>query len=125
MLHEAPNVRQVPKEGRRRWFTDPTADLIVWYDKAGNIDGFQLCYDKGVHERALTWRRGFGYCHEKVDDGESEFWGMKMTPILVPDGAFNSADIAARFRRESAEIDPDIAKLVLDVISRYPDIGAR
>jgi hypothetical protein len=52
MLAEIRDVRQIPGEGFRRWFSDGDFDLIVWY-AGGEIAGFQLCYDKGRRERAL------------------------------------------------------------------------
>ena len=119
MLHEIRGARQVKGEGPRRWFTDMFFDLIVWYDQRGGIDGFQLCYDKFKKERALTWRREGGFRHEKVDDGEGPL-PVKMTPVLVPDGAFESQPITERFRSESAEIDPDIARFVTGVLETYP-----
>jgi len=31
MLSEIEHTRQIPNEGYRRWFTDESFDLIVWY----------------------------------------------------------------------------------------------
>lgn len=119
MLKEVSTVRQIPGEGQRRWFTDSSLDLILWYDHKNEISGFQLCYDKKVRERALTWRKGKGFSHEKVDDGEVP-GRPKMTPVLTPDGHFDAAAVASRFHRESAEIDRDIARFVLSTIAAYP-----
>jgi hypothetical protein len=127
MIHEVANTRQVPGEGFRRWFTDSDFDLIVWYagrDASAPIEGFQLCYDKQGFERALTWRRGEGFSHEKVDDGESgRAVQSKMTPILVPDGIFDAAEVARRLSLRSAEMDPAVARFVLHAIGRYPAVG--
>jgi len=119
MLFEIKNPRQIEGEGRRRWFADSYFDLIVWYGRAGDLEGFQLCYDKGRDERALTWREDQGYAHERVDDGEVT-GRAKMTPVLVPDGAFAHSAIAERFRTESAKIDPEIAGFVYDRLRGYP-----
>ncbi len=119
MLKEVSNVRQITGEGSRRWFTDQTFDLILWYDDKNEISGFQLCYDKKVRERALTWRKDKGFSHERVDDGELP-GRMKMSPVLAPDGSFDAAAIASRFHRESAEMDRDIARFVLATIAAYP-----
>ncbi len=119
MLHEVQNVRQVPGEGSRRWFTDEFFDLIVWYGDDWSILGFQLCYGKNNKERALTWRRDEGFSHEKVDDGETP-GHTKMTPVLVPNGQFDVKSISARFRQESSEIDPEIAGLVIETLDSYP-----
>ncbi len=119
MLREIKDVRQVRGEGRRRWFSSLYFDLIVWYDNAGRLDGFQLTYDKTVHERALTWRAGRGFQHERVDDGEIP-GQAKMTPILVPDGVFDVEAVVARFREESREMDTVIARLVLEILEKFP-----
>lgn len=123
MLHEVEKVRQVPGEGPRRWFCDQYFDLIVWYEKNGSVMGFQLCYDKSYKERALTWRRSIGFSHEKVDDGEGRPGRVKGTPILVPDGLFDASAITERFARESAEIDPALAALVIKTLKSYPRSG--
>jgi hypothetical protein len=120
MLHEVRNVRQIPGEGKRRWFSDQYFDLIVWYEKDGSLLGFQLCYDKFHKERAVTWRRGIGFSHEKVDDGEGVPGQHKSTPILVPDGLFDAAAITERFRQESGTLDPDISTLVIETLKLYP-----
>jgi hypothetical protein len=119
MLHEVQNARQVPGEGFRRWFTDPNFDLIVWYGEDQSVEGFQLCYDKSVKERALTWKRGKGFLHEKVDDGEVPL-AAKMTPILLPDGHFDARGIGAQFLAASVEMDQEVAQFVLEAIKGYP-----
>jgi hypothetical protein len=123
MLNEIANPRQVPGEGPRRWFTDSYFDLILWYEgDSSSIAGFQLCYDKEREERALTWRRGEGFDHKRVDDGEVS-GRMKMTPVLVPDGAFDFTSVAERFRRESETIDPEIRDFVYAKVMGYPFTG--
>jgi hypothetical protein len=121
VLVEYRNVRQIRGEGHRRWFSDEYFDLIVWYEgwSRSRISGFQLCYDRGVYERALTWRRDHGFSHEKVDTGENRPGGIKSTPILVADGVFDREGVAARFRESSRGIDPDVADLVLDKLAEY------
>ena len=109
---ELRDVRQIENEHRRRWFSDAFFDLIVWVDDAGEIVGFQLCYDKEGHQRALTWKSPSHYIHTGVDDGEDRPGRYKGTPILVVDGAFDRAAIGERFRQAAASIDPAIAELV-------------
>jgi hypothetical protein len=117
MLVEKKNVRQVPGEGVRRWFTDNYFDLIVWYEQ-GEVVGFQLCYDKTGRERALTWRRPASYQHNRVDDGEAPL-AYKMSPVLVQDGVFDREGVAERFRRASSRIDPRITGLVRKALHAY------
>ena len=121
MLAEVRETRQVEGEGYRRWFRDSYFDLIVWYENEGGaIEGFQLCYDKEWNERALTWRRAGGFDHSRVDDGEKAM-SVKRTPVLVPDGEFNSENVAWKFQAESTGIDPEIARFVHERIAGYPD----
>src|SRR5690242_6752512 len=82
MLMEFQNVRQVPGEPRRRWFTSEDVDLVVWCDESGCAIAFQLCYDKARSERALTWKPDCGFSHRAVDDGEGSRGKYKATPIL-------------------------------------------
>ena len=58
--------------GRRRGFESDglDLDLIVWYDVAGAVTGFQLCYDFGKGEHALTWREGAGFSYSIIDSGD-------------------------------------------------------
>jgi hypothetical protein len=119
MLNEIRNARQIEGEGFRRWFTDEYFDLIVWYGDDGSLFGFQLCYDKQVRERALTWTRDHGFQHNRIDSGETP-GHSKMTPVIIADGAFSRDPVAERFRQESASIDPGIARLVYDTVRSYP-----
>ena len=114
MLREWKNVRQPAEEGPRRWFTDEDMDLIVWYDSdRTTISGFQLCYDKQAEQHALTWMRDGRYNHARVDDGEGRAGiGLKQTPILVEDGAFDPVELADRFDRHAQSIDEEIRGLV-------------
>ena len=117
-LVEIADVRQIPAEGHRRWFTGGEFDLIVWYEK-GTLTGFQLCYDKSHRERAITWRVSGSYGHTRIDDGEV-MPGPKMTPVLVQDGHFDKVEVGRRFREAATEIDPEIAQLVSRRIAEYP-----
>ena len=121
MLREIRNVRQVPGELRRRWFTSDTMDLIVWVDDDNDPAQLQLCYDKGHRrlERALTWKRGAGYTHTAVDDGEIGAGHYKSTPILVTDGGFDSERVAQLLARDGAHLSADIIDFVTARINEY------
>jgi len=115
MLKELPNVSQHEGEGHRRWFVDDYFDLIVWHelDHPDQIVGFQLCYDKAHDEHALTWRRHVGFRHHGIDDGAQNPIANR-TPVLVPDGVVPIQDLHRRFTAACADIDPAIARLVLE-----------
>lgn len=82
-LVELPGARPAPGAPRRRWFTSPQLDLIVWGDEGRPIEAFQLCYGKPLQEYSLSWRAGVGYSHQKVDAGDREGLGHKSTPLLT------------------------------------------
>ena len=112
-MREVHPTRQVPGEPHRRWFSSSELDLIVWYDGGGAPVSFQLCYDKGKNERALTWEPSTGLIHSAVDDGELSV-GMryKATPVLAPDGTLDVAGLAARFEAASSEVPGEIVRFV-------------
>lgn len=116
MLREVVNIDRAPGQQIRRWFSDPQLDLIVWYTADGGIAGFQFCYDKSLAEHALTWRRGRGFRHDAVDDGESVPGQPKSTPVLLPDGDVPFGRILDKFQRNAAELDPAIAHFVEHVL---------
>lgn len=118
MLTEIKHVRQIANEGYRRWFTDESFDLIVWF-RNEIIEGFQLCYDIGRKKRAITWRISSGYSHEGIDDGERIFHN-KMTPVLEADGTFEKDIIAEQFRSAAICIDNEIASFIYNVLRGYP-----
>lgn len=118
MLQEVTRVKQVHHEPARRWFASDDMDLIVWLDAAGAITGFQLCYDKRDHERAVTWHHDQPLAHARVDDGENVGAGRgqarhKQTPVLVPDSALPLPEILASFAEESADLPASVRQTVL------------
>jgi hypothetical protein len=119
MLKEIVNVRQIVGEPRRRWFTDRYFDLYVWVGEDKDIEKFQLCYDKDMDQRALTWNKPSSYKHNRVDDGEMNPLQPKRTPVLVADGMFDNISVAERFRKESKSIDTDINKFVYEKLVGY------
>lgn len=118
-LRELAGTRQVEGEPKRRWFSSPELDLIVWLDEADMPVGFQLCYDKTRGERALTWRAGRGYDHAAIDDGEHGPAQHKSTPILVADGRFDQARVQAIFAAASERVPEKIRSFVTERIHQY------
>jgi len=119
MLEEVEHVSQLRGEPFRRWFSDETFDLIVWYGSDDGVTGFQLCYRDGSDHKALTWQQDHGVSHKRIDDGEGRPGRYKMTPVLVPDGVFQRDQILALFENESAQIDPEIVRIVTETMRRY------
>ncbi len=112
MLREFVHVKQERRAGRRRWFESDGLELVVWHDAADRLEGFQICYDFGRGEHALTWRPGAGFAHSFVDDGDTFDGGAKLTPILVPDGAVPWAELTKRFAERSGTLEPALRELV-------------
>ena len=112
-MQEVHPTRQVPGDPHRRWFSSADLDLIVWCDAGGAPVAFQLCYDKGRNERALTWEPSTGLSQSTVDDGESEpGLRYKATPVLAPDGALEVRRVAAHFDAASAGVPGEISDFV-------------
>lgn len=122
-MKEHIDVRQIPGDRRRRWFSSADFDLIVWFEPPGDIFGFELCYDKTRLERSIVWRARAGFAHMVVDDGEQRPGKHKASPILVPDGHFDANRVHSAFARESASLPEDIASYVLQTLARHPSYG--
>lgn len=118
-LREVADVRQIEGGRPRRWFQSGDEDLIVWYGEDGGIYGFQLCYDRKKHERALTWMLGKGYSHNRIDSGEDHAMRYKGSPLLVADGKFDASEIAGRFLEASGNLPREIRDFVLAKIAEY------
>lgn len=114
-------VRQIPGEAMRRWFMCDTMELIVWVDDAGGPAGFQLCYDKGGIERALTWREGAGYSHRRVDPGEGAGMPFKAAPVLGANYWLRPHAVLAAFEAASLGLPPDVAGFVVRKLREHPD----
>ena len=119
MLVEIRHTRQIEGEGFRRWFTDEYFDLIVWYSEDRSLIGFQLCYDKLEHERALTWTLEHGFQHNRIDAGEIP-GHAKMTPVIIADGKFSRDPVAEQFKKASGQIEPAVARFVYETVRRFP-----
>ena len=111
MLREINKVKQIPGELRRRWFTDEKMDLFVWIGDNDVFSGFQLSYDKPTAERAITWKRGEGYQHTRVDEG-SRPGHHPGSPLLVADGTFDASRVLVEFLGNAKEIDETVVRLV-------------
>jgi hypothetical protein len=122
MMKEIVNVRQVDGDPNRRWFSSDYFDLVIWHGEEGRIIGFQLCYDKGRNEKAVTWQASAGYCHNRIDDGENRPGIYKATPILVSDGVSAKIMIADAFRKESKDIDQEISDFVHKKLLEFKSI---
>jgi hypothetical protein len=111
VLHEIKNVRQERGAGRRRWFESDGLELVVWLDPRNSVTGFQLCYDLGHGEHALTWRAEKGFAHHLVDQGDATPLKNE-SPMLVPDGGVPWTDLTRMFDERSSRLEPKLRQLV-------------
>lgn len=126
LLSEVTTVRQIPGERRRRWFCSKELDLIIWLDDSGSPASFQLCYDKGPAERALTWTPDLGFAHTAVDDGETDVgFRYKATPILVADGYFDAEQVLEMFLEASRDLPAELVDFVAGTLRQHPDYRLR
>ena len=125
VLIEIPNASQVPGEPQRRWFTSDDLDLVVWCDESGRPSAFQLCYDKGRSERALTWKPDRGFSHVAVDDGERVRGKHKATPILLGEAPLSATLITERFAHASTGLPAAFVEFVSARLAELPDHAPR
>lgn len=124
MLHEIKNVKQERGAGRRRWFESDGLELVVWLGAEDDrVAGFQLCYDLGHGEHALTWRAGSGFAHSVVDAGDATPLKNE-TPILHPDQQVPWSEIARLFDERSGSLEPELARLIRDKLAERAGASA-
>lgn len=87
-------------------------DLYVWYE-GEEIVQFQICYDKGMNERAITWRRAGGLSHHFVDDGEGGVFRMKGSPMLTGRAHFNLDHLRALFENAARKLEHDLYSFIM------------
>ena len=123
VLVEIGNVRQIPGEARRRWFSSAEFDLFVQCADGAGYVGFQLYYDKPHREHALLYSSAAGFRHVAVDDGEQRPGKYKASPVLVSDGVCDIGRLTARFAAACSSLPPDVADYVRTALARHPAYG--
>ncbi|MCC6353076.1 MAG: hypothetical protein IT577_04275 [Verrucomicrobiae bacterium] len=123
VFSEILSVRQIAGEPRRRWFMCDAMELILWVDEMGGPAGFQLSYDKGGIERALTWHADRGYSHRRVDPGEGSGTSFKATPVLGASYWFKPRAVLAMFESAASGLPPEVADFVGRKLREHPDVG--
>jgi hypothetical protein len=123
VLHEIKNVKQERGAGRRRWFESENLELVVWLDRHDRVTGFQLCYDAGHGDHALTWRDGTGFAHSAIDSGDDSPL-VNRAPVLEPDDDVPWAEIAHLFDARSATLEPQLRQLIHDKLAEKAGANA-
>ncbi len=124
MFTEIRQVRQEPGAGRRRWFEADGLDLVVWFDGAGEVAGFQLCFDMPAETRAATWRPGVGFAFSRVDSGDADPLRDE-TPVLEPAAAVPLPELARRFAVHAAGLEPPLRAFVAARLGGVADSAPR
>lgn len=104
----------------RQWYSSEDMDLILWLNDDGQPKGFQLCYDKGQGEKALTYKNDEGYLHTNVDTGDARDGRYKGAPVMLPDGEFSFESVTQRFRYEASALDSELVDYVTAKLLEYP-----
>jgi hypothetical protein len=118
MLQALPSTRQNEGEATRRWFFSYAFDLYVWYDVNSKPNAFQLAYAKPWREHSISWHHERGFRHYRVDEGEGVF-GLKVTPILIPNGPIDQETLLREFVDEAEELPDDVRELVIGQLGSF------
>lgn len=81
------------------------------------MTGFQICYNNGKAERALTWRDGAGFAHNAIDSG-SQSPMSNQTPILLPGGKAPWAQLRRLFEEVSDNLEPDLRTIIREKLAQ-------
>lgn len=118
MLKEVLSTKQTAGEPRRRWFVSAPLDLYVWYGPDDDIVQFQICYNKGPQEQALTWKREGEFSHHSVDDGEGGVFRMKSSPVLAASTDFDAAKLRFLFAEVARKLEHDLYEFIIHHLER-------
>ncbi|MBL8511428.1 MAG: hypothetical protein JNM52_07265 [Betaproteobacteria bacterium] len=118
MLNEILHVTQRETGKYRRWFQDEFFDLYTWESYEGEMQSFQLCYDKSNQQRALRWTPQNGYWHESVDSPENKP-GRAMSALFVQDDSALVEGVIPRFEAAALQLPAKIKNFVLEKIHDY------
>lgn len=120
-LKEVGGTGQIENGLKRRWFSATGVDLIIWFDDFNRPFKFQLCYEQGRKEFALTWEGGVGFSHVSIDSGEHGRYLYKSAPMLEERVVSFEPDMwRHRFHGMSAELPQEIREIVQSALNLYP-----
>ncbi|MGK0297912.1 MAG: hypothetical protein ACI9XC_001529 [Gammaproteobacteria bacterium] len=113
MLTEIINLNKTSRELDRRWFSDPSIDLYVWYNHNKEIVEFQISYDKQTNEKILSWDSESGFTNHNVDSGNVEPNKMKRSPIMTQGEQQNITYIKNIFITSAQKLEHDLYQFIL------------
>jgi hypothetical protein len=110
-LREFNDVYQNEPGIRRRWFSDSSYELIVWYRGIAPI-GFQICYRSSETEYAITWSEGY-FSHRSIVDEDDK---INRTPILNGSAALPGSELMEDFMNHAIHLEPEITGYIRGVL---------
>ena len=120
MLREIRSIEQRNPALARRWFQDEYFDLYVWQDGAGELQRFQLCYDRDSRrERALEWQRGRGFQHLAVRQRYGSSPGRDQSGDMALDGVMPYVALKDRFAAAAGSLPPEMQRFIEDKLTEY------
>jgi hypothetical protein len=118
MLREHAQVAQDAPGLTRRWFRDEDFDLYLWERPGGEVDAFELCYDRQGRERSLRWSRTGGFRHEGVDRPETKP-GRAMSALLVAEGTMPVAAVSRKLRGAAKALPAGVRDFMIARLAEY------
>ena len=123
-LKEVGGTGQIENGLKRRWFSAQGVDLIVWFDDFDRPFTFQLCYEAGRKEFALTWEAGVGFSHTSIDSGEHGLYRYKSAPVLEGSAPFDPIAWRQRFPDIAFSLPSPVRETVQAALDQYPNSPA-
>jgi hypothetical protein len=118
MLRRKP-IRHLTNDLDKSWTADDFLDLVVWYEAAERIFGFQLCYDRYDEPRVVTWTRKGGFSHCKVRTDGDWAQGAGRSPVLQCCDDFPWRTVVREFMTRSPELEPLIRYFIMKQIMTH------
>ena len=120
MLREIRGIEQRDPQRTKRWFQDEYFDLFVWHDRAGELQRFQLCYDRDTRrERALEWHNGRGFQHLAVRQRYSGSPGRDQSGDMALDGVMPYVALKDRFAGAAYGLPPQLLRFIEEKLTEY------
>jgi hypothetical protein len=120
VLREIRGVDQRDPQRTKRWFQDEYFDLYVWQDRAGELNRFQLCYDRDTRrERALEWQYGRGFQHLAVRQRYSGSPGRDQSGDMALDGVMPYVALKDRFAGAAYSLPPQLLRFIEEKLTEY------
>ncbi|MBI4424513.1 MAG: hypothetical protein HY554_12335 [Elusimicrobia bacterium] len=116
-------MRQVPGDRRRRFFSDKSFELLVWYEPDGGVFGFQLMYampEKPYRAIAWTSLEGYGHHFVSLSEGAALGWnaGRGLSPARLE--TFDKHAVLELFEKASEELEPSLRALLREKLAQVP-----